>query len=170
MWYYENEWNCHIKCYPYTLSQFKTEYVINEIFKYKKDLDNPNIDSFGYKLNVARKNKGLKRKTLARILGVSFVTLSRWEKSESYPPINYLQIIANTLGVSEDYLKDDYIEFISNLPEEVSNLRADLNLSAKELALKVGINNPRTVREWVSGVHVPNTKTVKKLIELKKRP
>lgn len=143
-------------------------YSITETLKYKSDTKNIIVDTLGYKLNITRKSKNIGLKQLAKILGVSCNTLNRWEKSETYPPLDYLPTLANTLDVPVNYLKDEYIEFIENLPSEINNLRDKLNLSAEDLAIKVGLNNPRTVREWCSGMHVPNTKVIKKLIQLKK--
>lgn len=95
-------------------------------------------------------------------------TFGRYEKGETYPTIETLEILASELNVSLDELYDEYISFMINLPNEVIFIRKELNLSVKNLAKLLGVNNARTVRDWQNGIRIPNTSILKKLIELKK--
>lgn len=146
----------------------KSAYIINQSFKYKTASKEIINNTFGCKLNIARTNKNIGLKEFAKILGVSYSTLNRWEKSETYPPLEYLKVISDALDIPLDSLKDEYIEFIEKLPEQITAIQKAFNIDYKELGAKVGINNTRTIREWCSGKHVPNTTIVKKLMELKK--
>ena len=62
------------------------------------------------KLNLAenirknRREKNLSQETFAERLGVSFQTISKWERGECYPDIEMLPQIANFFGVTVDTL------------------------------------------------------------------
>lgn len=58
----------------------------------------------GKKLKKQRKLRGLTQKQLANILEVSFQSVSKWERSESYPDIETLPTIAGFFGITVDEL------------------------------------------------------------------
>ncbi len=105
---------------------------------------------------------------MAKRINVATNTLGRYEKGETYPTIETLEMLSSELDVSLDELHDEYTSFMINLPNEVISIRKELNLSAKNLGMLLGVNNARTVRDWQNGIRVPNTSILKKLIELKK--
>lgn len=105
---------------------------------------------------------------MAKRINVATNTFGRYERGETYPTIKTLEMLSCELAVSLDELHDEYTSFMSNLPNEVIFIRKELNLSAKNLGLLLGVNNARTVRDWQNGIRVPNTSILKKLIELKK--
>ena len=60
--------------------------------------------NFGINLKKFRKERELTQETLAEILGVSFQTISKWERAETYPDITMLPTIASFFKVSIDDL------------------------------------------------------------------
>ncbi len=59
---------------------------------------------FGEKLKELRIANNLTQEKLANHLGVSFQTISKWERGDSYPDINMLPIIAEFFEISIDDL------------------------------------------------------------------
>lgn len=59
---------------------------------------------FGKNLKKLRKEKDLTQETLAEFLGVSFQTISKWERGETYPDITMLPVIASFFKVTVDDL------------------------------------------------------------------
>lgn len=59
---------------------------------------------FGENLKKLRKEKELTQETLAEFLGVSFQTISKWERGETYPDITTLPAIASFFNVTIDDL------------------------------------------------------------------
>ena len=51
-----------------------------------------------------RREKDLTQETLAEFLGVTFQSVSNWERGESYPDITMLPAIASFFGTSVDNL------------------------------------------------------------------
>lgn len=59
---------------------------------------------FGENLKKLRKEKELTQETLSEFLGVSFQTVSKWERGEANLDIEMLLTIASFFGVSTDRL------------------------------------------------------------------
>ncbi len=59
---------------------------------------------FGENIKRLRKEKELTQETLADFLGVSFQTISKWERGETYPDITTLPIISRFFNISIDDL------------------------------------------------------------------
>lgn len=59
---------------------------------------------FGDNLSLLRKEKNMEQKTLAKVLGVSQQTISRWENNVVEPDIKSLIKIADYFDVTTDYL------------------------------------------------------------------
>lgn len=59
---------------------------------------------FGENLKRLRKEKEITQETLADFLGVSFQTVSKWERGETYPDITMLPVISSFFNVSVDDL------------------------------------------------------------------
>ena len=77
---------------------------------------------FGENLKSLRKQKNLTQERLADFLGVSFQTVSKWERGDTYPDITMLPEIASFFRVSVDELLGvnraaDEEEIISKLRE-----------------------------------------------------
>ena len=59
---------------------------------------------FGETLKELRHRQNLTQEKLSNFLGVSFQTISKWERGESYPDITLLPVIADFFRVSVDEL------------------------------------------------------------------
>ena len=84
----------------------------------------------GENVKRLRREKDLTQENLAQFLGVTFQTVSKWERGESYPDITMLPEIAVFFNVSVDELlgmnkATDEAELI-RLLEEYDNLRWDV--------------------------------------------
>lgn len=64
-------------------------------------------DAFGSRLKTLRKKAGLSQTQLAEKIGVSLLTLFRWEKNERSPRFEEIKAIAKALGVPEADLLSD---------------------------------------------------------------
>lgn len=58
----------------------------------------------GAKLQLLRKQKGLKQVEIAQLLGVSQASYSAWEKDKSYPTLEYLVKLSQVYETSIDYI------------------------------------------------------------------
>ncbi len=85
--------------------------------------------NLGESIRRLRHKKGITQEKLAQYLGVSFQSVSKWERALAYPDITLLPAIAGFFGVSTDELlgvnriADE--EEILSLIEEYDNLRWD---------------------------------------------
>ena len=74
------------------------------------------------KLQELRKSKGDTQKTLAELLGVSEMTISRWEKEKELKiKYEYTQKLADYFGVSVGHLlgyEDNFIETVKELSQK----------------------------------------------------
>ena len=66
--------------------------------------------TFGQKLQLLRKEKGISQETLAAELAVSRQAVSRWELDISLPETENIIKIRNIFNVSFDYLMDEKID------------------------------------------------------------
>jgi len=78
-----------------------------------KGLDTPNVgnrslmsDGFAIRLRQLRKQKNLSQSELAKIVGVHYNHIGRYERGSSNPSADALGKLAEALGVSTDYLLD----------------------------------------------------------------
>ena len=76
-----------------------------------------------------RQEKGITQERLAQFLGVTFQSISKWERSESYPDITLLPAIADFFSVSIDELlgvnRSRKEKEISDLLEQYDNITDD---------------------------------------------
>ncbi len=59
---------------------------------------------FGENIKRLRTEKGMTQETLANFLGVTFQTISKWERGETYPDISVIPSISTFFNVSTDDL------------------------------------------------------------------
>ncbi len=97
--------------------------------------------SFGKKLKELRLKNSLTQENLADFLGVSFQTISKWEREDNYPDITILPEIAKFFKVSVDSLlginEAETKEEINRIIEEIDNHSdSDLKHKAVKNAVK----------------------------------
>lgn len=107
----------------------------------------------GGRLKQARLNKGLTIKQLAESVGMSEVTLGRWEKNlgeiENHP--GKVKEICRLLDIGVDYLFDELKG--DSFPAVLKKARFEMGLSRKELARTLGVDKG-TVLRWERGEKV----------------
>lgn len=62
----------------------------------------------GKNLTALRTSKGITQADLAKSLNYSDKSVSKWELGESLPPIDVLKTLADTYGVTLDYLTNEF--------------------------------------------------------------
>lgn len=86
------------------------------------DMQNVKDETFGERLRRMRKLQGLTLMQLGERSGIWFTAISKWERDERIPRVQYLKKVADALGVPLDYLteplKDEPAN--GNQPEEDS--------------------------------------------------
>ncbi len=92
---------------------------------------------FGENLKKLRKEKNITQETLADFLGISFQSISRWERGEAYPDIASLPSIASYFNISIDdllgYRQDENEEKIIKYINLYDNMKLkDLKLTLDE--------------------------------------
>lgn len=91
----------------------------------------------GENIKRLRLEKGLTQEILADFLGVTFQSVSRWERGEGYPDITILPVIARFFNVSIDDLlgvnKAENEEEITAKLEEYDNLRREWENEKRKL-------------------------------------
>lgn len=68
----------------------------------------------GDNIKKYRKLKGITQEEFASLIGVTFQAVSKWERAESYPDINYLPSISKILHISIDELLGNNIPNTDN--------------------------------------------------------
>ncbi len=103
---------------------------------------------FGENLKELRRNKNLTQEKLADFLGVSFQTVSKWERGDNYPDITMLPEIATFFKVSVDDLlgvnRAENEKEILKAIEEYDNL-TDTDLK-QEIIYKLKEKHPNDFR------------------------
>ena len=92
------------------------------------------------RIRKARKSSGLSQHQLADSLGLSFMTIRRWESGEVSPRIDEIQKIAKTLNTSAEYLLG-----FSNNPNVIEphqNISNVLTLADKAADEDIDLNEP----------------------------
>lgn len=86
---------------------------------------------FGENLKNLRKQKNLTQERLAEFLGVSFQTVSKWERGDTYPDITMLPEIASFFKVSVDEILG--VNRAKDEEEIIKELEAYDNLTDKKI-------------------------------------
>ncbi len=89
--------------------------------------------TFGGKLQLLRKQKGMSQEQLASQLTVSRQAISKWELDSSLPDIENVIQLSKLFGVSTDYLLNDEIENDS----DISAVKINENYMKAEMRIKI---------------------------------
>ena len=76
--------------------------------------------AIGEKIRKLRRDKNLTQEEVASHLGISFQSVSKWERGDGYPDITLLPALANYFGVTTDELLGMNEISMQNLYEEVN--------------------------------------------------
>ncbi|MCX7843234.1 MAG: helix-turn-helix domain-containing protein [Clostridia bacterium] len=84
------------------------------------------MKTFGDRLKEVRKNRGIKQKELAKMIGVANSTISNWENNTNQPDIDTIKLLCDALGITPsdligDYTLNDMINFASMDNNALSN-------------------------------------------------
>jgi transcriptional regulator with XRE-family HTH domain len=100
--------------------------------------------SFAQRLKKARTDKRLSQTELARLVGIHYTQIGRYETKGAQPSADVLSKIANALEVSSDFLTNGTADDL-----------ADSSLTDKELLNQFKVIEKMTKREKSSGEDIP---------------
>ena len=106
-------------------------------------------ETLGQRIARLRKEKKLTQEDLAKKFNVTTQAISKWENDLSAPDISILKELANTLGVTIDYLLSNEVKEIVNVIPQ--NERKDINKMVLRVLIlskdgaKVNVNLPMPI-------------------------
>lgn len=114
----------------------------------------------GENLKKQRKSRELTQEQLADILGVSFQSVSKWERGEGYPDIEMLPVIAEYFGITTDELMGmkeirDLADVKKILDKEKENMSKGLikeNIKLLAEAVKIHPNNYELLAQYAANL------------------
>jgi transcriptional regulator with XRE-family HTH domain len=134
--------------------------------------------TIGDHLRKRRLQLGIHQSEAARRLGISTVTLSRWECDKVYPTWQQQPIIIKYLGY--DPFTDPVLgrptgnersgvaalssEAPKNLGESIRETRLQMRKTCNQLATEIGVD-VKTLRGWESGEHQPIPNLLRRLTD-----
>ena len=91
----------------------------------------------GEKIKALRKEKNISQESLAKVLGVTFQAVSKWETNTTAPDVSLIPPIASFFGVSIDELFDYNVfeneKTIDSICREAARYRLDDPIHAEEI-------------------------------------
>ena len=94
------------------------------------------IMGFAERLKKARNDRGLSQTDLARLVGIHYTQVGRYEKKGAQPSAEILSRLSNALGVSSDYLtngtSDDLAESSLTDKELLNQFKAIEKMNEKD--------------------------------------
>ena len=121
----------------------------------------------GKKIELLREGDGMSQGELAKVLGVTRQTVSKWEADVCRPKANVLQAICGVFGVDMSYFtgeEDLPPQQICTLGEFIRKLRRRAKLSQEQFAERMGVSR-RMISLWETGEVKPRARVLQKLGE-----
>ena len=104
------------------------------------------------RIKQARKKANLSQQQLANILGLSFMTIRRWESGDVSPRVEEIQNIAKALNTSVEYLLDlqdkNQIKQQMDAALELADKSADEDNTLKEPISAGMTDNMFIIKDW----------------------
>lgn len=107
------------------------------------------------------------RTDLCEALGVKYTTLTDWIKGNTYPRIDWIEKMANYLGIRKSDLVEDSISsdsvggtfMLSNIGTRIKKLREQTGMSQIDLAIKIEVSK-QTLYKYENGIisNIPSDK------------
>lgn len=121
----------------------------------------------GKKIESLREGDGMSQGELAKILGVTRQTVSKWEADICRPKANVLQALCGLFGVDMSYFtgeEDLPPQQICTLGEFIRKLRRRADLSQEQFAERMGVSR-RMISQWEIDEVKPRAGMLQKLGE-----
>ena len=121
----------------------------------------------GKKIELLREDGGMSQGELAKVLGVTRQTVSKWEADVCRPKANVLQAICGVFGVDMSYFtgeEDLTPQQICTLGEFIRKLRRRAKLSQEQFAERMGVSR-RMISLWETDEVKPRAGMLQKLGE-----
>lgn len=121
----------------------------------------------GKKIELLREDGGMSQGELAKVLGVTRQTVSKWEADVCRPKANVLQAICGVFGVDMSYFtgeEDLTPQQIGTLGEFIRKLRRRAKLSQEQFAERMGVSR-RMISLWETDEVKPRAGMLQKLGE-----
>ena len=121
----------------------------------------------GKKIELLREDGGMSQGELAKVLGVTRQTISKWEADVCRPKANVLQALCGLFGVDMSYFtgsEDLPPQQICTLGEFIRKLRRRAKLSQEQFAERMGVSR-RMISLWETDEVKPRARVLQKLGE-----
>ncbi len=117
------------------------------------------MDSIGKKIKDLRLKNNLTQAELGKKIGVTYATISKYEKNEISIPSDTLKLISKSLNVSSDYLlgMNNF-----NFAKILKYLRVKNNKTQNDLAIFLNVA-PQTIYKYENNINEPDILTLKKI-------
>ncbi|HIX51130.1 MAG TPA: helix-turn-helix domain-containing protein [Candidatus Borkfalkia faecavium] len=120
----------------------------------------------GKKIELLREDGGMSQGELAKVLGVTRQTVSKWEADVCRPKVKVLQAICGVFGVDMSYFTGEEVspQQICTLGEFIRKLRRRAKLSQEQFAERMGVSR-RMISLWETDEVKPRARVLQKLGE-----
>lgn len=120
----------------------------------------------GKKIELLREDGGMSQGELAKVLGVTRQTVSKWEADVCRPKVKVLQAICGVFGVDMSYFTGEEVspQQICTLGEFIRKLRRRAKLSQEQFAERMGVSR-QMISLWETGEVKPRAGMLQKLGE-----